>query len=139
MTNCWQGGRPPADRAIFIITATGFVPISRGWRRAAGEITASIPAMWAFGDRLKRDAQFADQIEAWALRYGQAGADRPPNLGHWIRRLLTRIMDENATLPSRARRNEVMRQAAGGLGALFPRREWRNWGLAATRIVISCK
>ncbi len=88
------------------------------------------------GRGAKRDEQFAQMIEC-ALRY-----DKPVRIGvNWgslDAELLARMMDENAGLAEPQTSLEVMREAVVR-SALESARQAEAWGLAAERIVISCK
>jgi (E)-4-hydroxy-3-methylbut-2-enyl-diphosphate synthase len=88
------------------------------------------------GRGAKRDEQFAQMIEC-ALRY-----DKPVRIGvNWgslDAELLARMMDENARTAEPLEAVEVMREAVIR-SALESARQAEDWGLAAERIVISCK
>ena len=88
------------------------------------------------GKGAKRDEQFAMMIEC-ALRY-----DKPVRIGvNWGSldpALLARMMDENARLSEPLESIEVMREAVIR-SALESAQQAQAWGLAAERIVISCK
>ena len=88
------------------------------------------------GKGAKRDEQFATMIEC-ALRY-----DRPVRIGvNWGSldpELLVRLMDDNARLAAPLSSQEVMREAVIR-SALESARQAQQWGLAAEKIVISCK
>ena len=88
------------------------------------------------GKGAKRDEQFATLIEC-ALRY-----DKPVRIGvNWgslDQELLARMMDENARLSAPRDSLEVMREAVIR-SALESARAAEELGLAAERIVISCK
>jgi (E)-4-hydroxy-3-methylbut-2-enyl-diphosphate synthase len=88
------------------------------------------------GRGAKRDEQFATLIEC-ALRYG-----RPVRIGvNWGSldpELLAQLMDENARLSEPKDSLEVMREAVIR-SALDSAKQAEAWGLAADRIVISCK
>jgi (E)-4-hydroxy-3-methylbut-2-enyl-diphosphate synthase len=88
------------------------------------------------GRGAKRDGQFAQMIDC-ALRY-----EKPVRIGvNWgslDAELLARMMDENAGLPEPQSSLEVMREAVIR-SALESARQAEEWGLAAERIVISCK
>jgi (E)-4-hydroxy-3-methylbut-2-enyl-diphosphate synthase len=88
------------------------------------------------GKGAKRDEQFAMMIEC-ALRY-----DKPVRIGvNWgslDQALLSRLMDENARLAQPLDSIEVTREAVVR-SALESARQAEQWGLAAERIVISCK
>ena len=88
------------------------------------------------GRGAKRDDQFATMIEA-ALRW-----DKPVRIGvNWGSLdsvLLAQMMDDNARRPQPLEADEVMREAliASALGSA---EQARKLGLAAERIIISCK
>ena len=88
------------------------------------------------GKGAKRDEQFATMIEC-AIRY-----DRPVRIGvNWGSldpELLARMMDENAQLSNPLDSIEVMQEAVIR-SALESARQAEEWGLAADKIVISCK
>ena len=88
------------------------------------------------GKGAKRDEQFAMMIES-ALRY-----DKPVRIGvNWgslDQELLSRLMDENARLAQPLDAIQVTREAVVR-SALESARQAEQWGLAAERIVISCK
>ena len=88
------------------------------------------------GKGAKRDEQFAMMIDC-ALRY-----DKPVRIGvNWGSldpELLARMMDENARRPEPLDAAEVMREAVIR-SALESARQAQEWGLAAEKIVISCK
>src|SRR5919198_2494960 len=88
------------------------------------------------GRGAKRDEQFAAMIEC-ALKY-----EKPVRIGvNWGSldpELLARMMDENARLSAPRDAVEVMREAVIR-SALDSARQAEEWGLAAERIVISCK
>jgi (E)-4-hydroxy-3-methylbut-2-enyl-diphosphate synthase len=88
------------------------------------------------GKGAKRDEQFAMMIDC-ALRY-----DKPVRIGvNWGSldpELLARMMDENARLPRPLDATEVTREAVVR-SALESARQAEEWGLAAEKIVISCK
>ena len=88
------------------------------------------------GKGAKRDEQFATLIET-ALRW-----DKPVRIGvNWGSldpELLARVMDENAQRASPASAQEVMREALIR-SAIESAQQARDLGLAAGRIVISCK
>src|SRR4051812_4418393 len=88
------------------------------------------------GKGAKRDEQFATMIEC-ALKY-----EKPVRIGvNWGSldpELLARMMDENATLPAPKEAIDVMREAVIR-SALESAQQAQAWGLAAERIVISCK
>jgi (E)-4-hydroxy-3-methylbut-2-enyl-diphosphate synthase len=88
------------------------------------------------GKGAKRDEQFATMIEC-ALRY-----DKPVRIGvNWGSldpELVARMMDENARRAEPLDAAEVMREAVIR-SALESARQAEQWGLAADKIVISCK
>jgi len=88
------------------------------------------------GKGAKRDEQFATLIET-ALRW-----EKPVRIGvNWGSldpELLARVMDENAQRTSPASSQEVMREALIR-SAIESAAQARSLGLAAERIVISCK
>jgi (E)-4-hydroxy-3-methylbut-2-enyl-diphosphate synthase len=88
------------------------------------------------GKGAKRDEQFATMIEC-ALRY-----DKPVRIGvNWGSldpELLARLMDDNARLADPLSSDDVMREAVIR-SALESARQAEEWGLAAEKIVISCK
>jgi (E)-4-hydroxy-3-methylbut-2-enyl-diphosphate synthase len=88
------------------------------------------------GKGAKRDEQFALMIEC-ALRY-----DKPVRIGvNWGSldpELLARMMDENARLAEPLDSIAVMREAVIR-SALESAAQAQAWGLAAERIVLSCK
>src|SRR5438105_7317469 len=88
------------------------------------------------GKGAKRDEQFATMIEC-ALKY-----EKPVRIGvNWGSldpQLLARLMDENARRAEPLPADEVMREAVVR-SALDSARQAEAWGLAAERIVISCK
>ena len=88
------------------------------------------------GRGAKRDEQFAAMIDC-ALKY-----DKPVRIGvNWGSldpELLARLMDDNARLSVPKDSTEVMREAVIR-SALDSARQAEEWGLAAERIVISCK
>jgi (E)-4-hydroxy-3-methylbut-2-enyl-diphosphate synthase len=88
------------------------------------------------GFREKQDRNFSMMIEA-ALRYG-----RPVRIGvNWgslDQALLTRLMDENASLPSPREARSVMHEAVVQSGLLSAARA-EELGLPRNRIVISAK
>jgi (E)-4-hydroxy-3-methylbut-2-enyl-diphosphate synthase len=88
------------------------------------------------GRGAKRDEQFAQMIEC-ALRYGKP-VRIGVNWGSLDAELLARLMDENARLAEPRTSVEVMREAVIR-SALDSARQAQDWGLAAERIVISCK
>jgi len=88
------------------------------------------------GKGAKRDEQFATMIEC-ALKY-----EKPVRIGvNWGSldpELLARTMDENGRRAEPLPADEVMREAVIR-SALESARQAEAWGLAAERIVISCK
>jgi len=88
------------------------------------------------GKGARRDEQFATMIEC-ALRHG-----KPVRIGvNWGSLdpvLLARLMDENGKKASPLDADEVMREAVVR-SALDSARQAQEWGLAAERIVLSCK
>jgi (E)-4-hydroxy-3-methylbut-2-enyl-diphosphate synthase len=88
------------------------------------------------GKGAKRDEQFATLIEC-ALRYGKP-VRIGVNWGSLDAELLARLMDENAKLAEPKDAAAVMREAVIR-SALESARQAQEWGLAAERIVISCK
>ena len=88
------------------------------------------------GKGTRRDEQFATMIEC-ALRYGKA-VRIGVNWGSLDPELLARMMDENARSATPLDAVEVMREAVVR-SALDSARQAEDWGLAAERIVISCK
>ncbi len=84
----------------------------------------------------KRDPQFAQMIEM-ACRY-----DKPVRIGvNWgslDQAVLARLLDENARLPNPKDLDEVMREAVI-TSALESAAKAQELGLAADRIIISCK
>jgi (E)-4-hydroxy-3-methylbut-2-enyl-diphosphate synthase len=88
------------------------------------------------GRGTKRDEQFAQMIEC-ALRYGKP-VRIGVNWGSLDAELLARLMDENARLAEPKDSIDVMREAVIR-SALDSARQAEEWGLAAERIVISCK
>jgi (E)-4-hydroxy-3-methylbut-2-enyl-diphosphate synthase len=88
------------------------------------------------GKGARRDEQFATMIEC-ALRY-----DKPVRIGvNWGSldpELLARLMDDNARLAQPLSSQDVMREAVIR-SALESARQAQEWGLAAEKIVISCK
>ena len=88
------------------------------------------------GKDAKRDEQFAAMIEA-ALRHG-AAVRIGVNWGSLDPELLARKMDENARRGAPLEAREVMREALIA-SALDSAAQARALGLAAERIVISCK
>jgi (E)-4-hydroxy-3-methylbut-2-enyl-diphosphate synthase len=88
------------------------------------------------GKGAKRDDQFATMIEC-AIRYGKP-VRIGVNWGSLDPELLSRMMDENARLAEPLDSIEVMREAVIR-SALESAKQAEEWGLAAERIVISCK
>ena len=88
------------------------------------------------GKGAKRDEQFATMIEC-ALRYGKP-VRIGVNWGSLDQALLARLMDENGKSPEPLEASEVMREAVI-VSALESARQAEEWGLAAEKIVISCK
>jgi (E)-4-hydroxy-3-methylbut-2-enyl-diphosphate synthase len=88
------------------------------------------------GKGARRDEQFATMIEC-ALRHGKP-VRIGVNWGSLDPALLARLMDENGKRPSPLDANEVMREAVVR-SALDSARQAQEWGLAAERIVLSCK
>jgi (E)-4-hydroxy-3-methylbut-2-enyl-diphosphate synthase len=88
------------------------------------------------GKGAKRDEQFATMIEC-ALRYGKP-VRIGVNWGSLDQELLARMMDENAKLSSPLDAVDVTREAVVR-SALDSARQAEEWGLAADKIVISCK
>jgi (E)-4-hydroxy-3-methylbut-2-enyl-diphosphate synthase len=88
------------------------------------------------GRGAKRDEQFATMIEC-ALKYGKP-VRIGVNWGSLDAELLARMMDENARTAEPLEAVEVMREAVIR-SALESARQAEDWGLAAERIVISCK
>ncbi|TAK84547.1 MAG: flavodoxin-dependent (E)-4-hydroxy-3-methylbut-2-enyl-diphosphate synthase [Betaproteobacteria bacterium] len=88
------------------------------------------------GKGAKRDEQFAMMIDC-ALRYGKP-VRIGVNWGSLDPELLARMMDENARRSQPLEAEEVMREAVIR-SALESARQAEEWGLAAGRIVISCK
>jgi (E)-4-hydroxy-3-methylbut-2-enyl-diphosphate synthase len=88
------------------------------------------------GKGAKRDEQFATLIEA-ALRYGKP-VRIGVNWGSLDPELLARVMDENAQRSTPASSGEVMREALIR-SAIESAQQAQELGLAADRIVISCK
>lgn len=88
------------------------------------------------GRGAKRDAQFATMIEC-ALRYAKP-VRIGVNWGSLDPALLAQLMDDNATRPVPLAAQAVMREAVIR-SALDSARQAEDWGLAADRIVISCK
>jgi (E)-4-hydroxy-3-methylbut-2-enyl-diphosphate synthase len=88
------------------------------------------------GRGAKRDEQFAAMIEC-AMKY-----EKPVRIGvNWGSldpELLARLMDDNARLSVPKDSTEVTREAVIR-SALDSARQAEEWGLAAERIVISCK
>jgi len=88
------------------------------------------------GKGAKRDEQFATMIEC-ALRYGKP-VRIGVNWGSLDPELLARLMDDNARLEKPLSSEDVMREAVIR-SALESARQAEEWGLAAEKIVISCK
>src|SRR5437868_2976118 len=88
------------------------------------------------GKGAKRDEQFATMIEC-AIRYAKP-VRIGVNWGSLDQELLARVMDENARLPAPKDSQEVMREAVIR-SALESAQAAQELGLAAERIVISCK
>ena len=88
------------------------------------------------GKGTRRDEQFATMIEC-ALRYGKP-VRIGVNWGSLDPELLARMMDDNARSATPLDAVEVMREAVVR-SALDSARQAEEWGLAADRIVISCK
>ncbi len=88
------------------------------------------------GKGAKRDEQFATMIEC-ALRHGKP-VRVGVNWGSLDPALLARLMDENAGKASPLDADEVMREAVVR-SALDSAKQAEQWGLAAERIVLSCK
>jgi (E)-4-hydroxy-3-methylbut-2-enyl-diphosphate synthase len=88
------------------------------------------------GKGAKRDEQFATMIEC-ALRYDKA-VRIGVNWGSLDPELLARLMDDNARLADPLSSAAVMREAVIR-SALESARQAQEWGLAAEKIVISCK
>ena len=88
------------------------------------------------GKGAKRDEQFATMIEC-ALRYAKP-VRIGVNWGSLDQALLARLMDENGKSPEPLEASEVMREAVI-VSALESARQAEEWGLAAEKIVISCK
>ena len=88
------------------------------------------------GKGAKRDEQFATMIEC-ALRYGKP-VRIGVNWGSLDAALLAQMMDENATLSVPLDSLQVTREAVVR-SALESARQAEEWGLAAEKIVISCK
>jgi (E)-4-hydroxy-3-methylbut-2-enyl-diphosphate synthase len=88
------------------------------------------------GRGAKRDEQFATMIEC-AIRYGKP-VRIGVNWGSLDQELLARLMDENAKQPNPAEASAVMREAVI-VSALESAKQAQEIGLAAERIVISCK
>ena len=83
-----------------------------------------------------RDEQFATMIEC-AMRYGKP-VRIGVNWGSLDQGLLGRLMDENGRRAQPLSAQEVMREAVVR-SALDSARQAEAWGLAAERILISCK
>jgi len=92
------------------------------------------PGNVGFGE--KQDPQFAQMIEA-ALEYGKP-VRIGVNWGSLDQALLARLMDDNAKRPAPLDANAVMREAIV-VSALESARKAESLGLAANRIIISCK
>jgi (E)-4-hydroxy-3-methylbut-2-enyl-diphosphate synthase len=88
------------------------------------------------GRGAKRDDQFGAMIEA-AMRYGKT-VRIGVNWGSLDQELLARLMDENSALPEPREAGELMREAVV-VSALESAQQAQTWGLAAERVVISCK
>jgi (E)-4-hydroxy-3-methylbut-2-enyl-diphosphate synthase len=88
------------------------------------------------GKGAKRDEQFATMIET-AIRYGKP-VRIGVNWGSLDQALLARLMDENARSAEPLDAADVMREAVIRSG-LESAQQAEQWGLAAERIVISCK
>jgi (E)-4-hydroxy-3-methylbut-2-enyl-diphosphate synthase len=88
------------------------------------------------GKGAKRDEQFATMIET-AIRYGKP-VRIGVNWGSLDQALLARLMDENARGAEPLDAADVMREAVIR-SALESAQQAEQWGLAAERIVISCK
>src|SRR5258707_7780973 len=88
------------------------------------------------GKGAKRDDQFATMIEC-AVRYGKP-VRIGVNWGSLDPELLARMMDDNARLSDPLDSSEIMREAVIR-SALESARQAEELGLAAERIVISCK
>ena len=88
------------------------------------------------GKGAKRDEQFATMIEC-ALRYGKP-VRIGVNWGSLDPELLARLMDENARRSNPLESQDVMREAVI-VSALDSARQAEALGLAAERIVLSCK
>jgi (E)-4-hydroxy-3-methylbut-2-enyl-diphosphate synthase len=88
------------------------------------------------GRGAKRDEQFATMIEC-ALRYGKP-VRIGVNWGSLDPQLLARVMDENARLAEPLDSSQVTREAVVR-SALESARQAEEWGLAAEKIVLSCK
>ncbi len=88
------------------------------------------------GRGAKRDEQFAAMIDC-ALKYGKP-VRIGVNWGSLDQELLARMMDDNAGRSEPLDAGEVMREAVIR-SALESARQAQEWGLAADRIVISCK
>jgi (E)-4-hydroxy-3-methylbut-2-enyl-diphosphate synthase len=88
------------------------------------------------GKGAKRDDQFATMIEC-AVRYGKP-VRIGVNWGSLDPELLARMMDDNARLSKPLTSIEVTQEAVVR-SALESARQAEEWGLAAERIVISCK
>ncbi|MFL6570544.1 MAG: flavodoxin-dependent (E)-4-hydroxy-3-methylbut-2-enyl-diphosphate synthase [Burkholderiales bacterium] len=88
------------------------------------------------GKGAKRDEQFATMIEC-ALRYGKP-VRIGVNWGSLDAELLAQMMDDNAKLSVPLDSLQVTREAVVR-SALDSARQAEDWGLAAEKIVISCK
>jgi (E)-4-hydroxy-3-methylbut-2-enyl-diphosphate synthase len=88
------------------------------------------------GKGAKRDEQFATMIQA-AIRHGKP-VRIGVNWGSLDQELLARLMDENARRAEPLEAAEVMREAVIR-SALESAQQAEAWGLAAERIVLSCK
>jgi (E)-4-hydroxy-3-methylbut-2-enyl-diphosphate synthase len=88
------------------------------------------------GRGAKRDEQFATLIDC-ALRYGKP-VRIGVNWGSLDAELLARLMDENAKNENPSSSVEVMREAVIR-SALESAAQAEDWGLPASRIVLSCK
>jgi (E)-4-hydroxy-3-methylbut-2-enyl-diphosphate synthase len=88
------------------------------------------------GRGAKRDEQFATLVE-FACRYGKP-VRIGVNWGSLDPELLAQLMDENARKASPQDSSEVMKEAVVR-SALDSAKQAEAWGLAAERIVLSCK
>ncbi|MBV8030057.1 MAG: flavodoxin-dependent (E)-4-hydroxy-3-methylbut-2-enyl-diphosphate synthase [Betaproteobacteria bacterium] len=88
------------------------------------------------GRGMKRDEQFATMIEC-AIRHGKP-VRIGVNWGSLDPELLARLMDENASLAEPKDAPEVMREAVIR-SAIDSARQAEELGLAADRIILSCK